>query len=203
MKHIKNIDEITIESFIVDSQQIVSTGKPKFNIEEPPFIGPDGKYSYWLANKVPLCDRYDNIYGVIRIYTDITEQKKLEYELALAKEKAEIANQTKSQFIAIMNHDLRTPLTGLLGAAQYIQRYAENYIIRNEAQSLINCTTELLNLFNEIINLIQIESGKIIQLEIKFSLIDLIHRTLDLYKPAAKQKNYFYTLILTKIFLLC
>ncbi len=75
MKRIKNIDQKIITTLINDGIQVVETDKPKLNIEEPPFIGPDGAPLYWVANKVPLRNRQEKTYGVVGISTNITGQK--------------------------------------------------------------------------------------------------------------------------------
>ena len=71
-----------------------------------------------ISIKRPLYDESGEVTGIIGNTVDITYLKKIEYSLHQAKEAAESSNKAKSEFIANMSHDLRTPITGILGLAQ-------------------------------------------------------------------------------------
>ena len=95
---------------------------------------------------------------------DITERKRAEAAVVLAKEQAEIADRAKSEFLANMSHELRTPLNAILGFAQMIRdltfgdRALKRYI--SYARDIHDSGEHLLNIINDILDLSKIEAGK-------------------------------------------
>ena len=72
---------------------------------------PDATSIKWLLlNGFPILNEEREITEVVISFVEITELKKLEIELTNAKEKAELANKSKSSFLTNMSHEIRTPL---------------------------------------------------------------------------------------------
>ncbi len=82
-------------------------------------------------------------------------------ELKLAKEKAEIANHAKSEFIANMSHELRAPMNAVLGFAQLLDTLVTDSQQKRYLHSIQTGGKSLLTLMNDILDLSKIESGKI------------------------------------------
>ena len=95
-------------------QRVMAEGKA-MTIEEPVELA-DGSFCTFMAVKMPLRDAKGKIMGIVGNSVDITRLKNLEEELREAKDRAEEANRVKSDFIASMSHDLRTPLNSMIGA---------------------------------------------------------------------------------------
>jgi len=98
------------------------------------------------------------------------------------------AEKNQTEFIANMSHDLRTPITGILGLAQSLKEEAENEGYRDDANLLIDTTTELLQILNEAIEVVHLEKGQPKTTEI-FSIQQLCEHNIALLKPAAKHKK--------------
>ena len=79
-----------------------------------------------LISKLPICNDDGQPLGIVGYFTDITALKDQERELRQAKQQADAANQAKSAFITNISHDMRTPLSGIIGMAQQL---AENWPI--------------------------------------------------------------------------
>ena len=107
--------------YVADDKYILKVGEPKLNYEEYQQQA-DGTSKVMLVSKVPMFDgQHKKIIGILGIYTDISERKQMEESLKQAKETAEAANLVKTEFLENMRHDIRTPLSGIVGAAQLLK----------------------------------------------------------------------------------
>ena len=108
--------------------------------------------------------------GVVATYTDITELKRREAELAslvqeleLARDAANEASRTKSSFLANMSHELRTPLNAIIGVTEMLHEDAVDDKRTDEFEPLervLRAARHLLALINDILDLSKIEAGK-------------------------------------------
>lgn len=115
----------------------------------------------YFTQRHPLQNEQGQVIGLVGISMDITERKKIEHELMLAKEKAEASNLAKSQFLAVVNHELRTPLTGILGLVEMLkQTDASSQDNKNIITDLDSCAQYLLTLVNDILDFTKLDANK-------------------------------------------
>jgi len=98
------------------------------------------------------------------LFNDITERKQFELALIDAKTRAEEANRAKSDFLLSMSHELRSPLSAMLGFAQLIEAGTPvpTPPQQDSLQQILSAGWYLLGLINEILDLTAIESGKLV-----------------------------------------
>ncbi|MBA3536975.1 MAG: PAS domain-containing sensor histidine kinase [Tatlockia sp.] len=149
----------------------------------------DGKEAIMLSQKTPLWNNKGEVVGILGISTDITDRKEFENSLRFAKEAAEAANQAKTEFLANMRHDIRTPLTGIVGFSEILKSESKEPRIKEYADNLVASSKALLNLMNEVLEAVRVSSGEIPMLKRKFNLANTVEQVMALYQARAKEKE--------------
>jgi adenylate cyclase len=102
--------------------------------------------------------------GCIIIYTDITERKRYEEALTVARDQAQAMSLTKSAFVTSMSHELRTPLNAIIGLTEMMVTNAARFGTEKALEPLRRvhrAGTHLLGLINQVLDLSKIEAGKL------------------------------------------
>ncbi len=168
-------------------ENIIATGTPSYNVEEVISTKKKGEHIL-LTNKMPVFNQANKVVGIVGISIDITEIKRVELNLKAAKEAAEEANKAKSNFIGNMSHDIKTPLAGIIGMAEYLSYTLERPESIDFAQNIVEAGRQLLVFFDNCIEAIKIENTAITNLKERFSLKEVVDEIIAMFKPAIKNK---------------
>lgn len=128
---------------------------------------------------------------------DISEQKAVQAELQAAKESAEAASEAKSRFLSQMNHELRSPLNGIVGFAQALNDPTQEMPEEDQQRyisHILEAARHLEMVIGDILDLSKIEQGKLVLDKVDFDLGALVHRAVDLYQDKAKDKGLQFDL---------
>ncbi len=130
----------------------------------------------------------------LKVAKDIQEENagklaKAIEQLEVAKEEAEKANNAKSEFLAVISHEIRNPMNSIIGTCDlsmltHLDRKQKEYlnIIRSSARSL-------LGLINDILDFSKIEAGKLDFESIPFSLREVIEEVADMFLELMSKKD--------------
>jgi signal transduction histidine kinase/CheY-like chemotaxis protein len=112
---------------------------------------------------------------------DISNIKKAEAELVIAKDKAESAMNAKSRFLSNMSHELRTPLNGIIGTANLLMDETSMPEQREHFSLLKYSSEHMLSLINDVLDFSKIEAGKMDLEKSPFNLKELFGKINNLF----------------------
>lgn len=160
----------------------------RFEEIEEVFITNTGENIDVIATAVPF--QHQGEKAILTVFNDISDRKKAEKELILAKEKAEESDRLKSAFLANMSHEIRTPMNGILGFADLLKK---PQLTGEEQMRYVNIIEKsgnrMLNIINDIIDISKIESG---QMKINISDTNIntqMDEIVNFFKPEADSKE--------------
>jgi signal transduction histidine kinase/CheY-like chemotaxis protein len=166
-----------------------------------PIVHDDGSITYdqeiltpsgarWIAWKeVAIADHHGKLIETQRTGHDITARIASERALASASEHAESASRAKSRFLAVVSHEVRTPLNGVLGMANLLLDSGLSPEQQTYAKSIKTSGEALLSLIEEILDFSKIEAGRLDLESIPFDVSNLVTDVVELLAPRAQAKG--------------
>ena len=128
-----------------------------------------------------------------QLHLEIAERRQAEAALHIAKDAAEVANRAKSEFLATITHELRTPMNGICGMTGLLLDTALDDEQREYAETVRQCSDDLLALINDMLNFSQIETGQCALNIVEFELRVVVEDVLESLAEAAHKKGLAMT----------
>ncbi|MBU4223029.1 MAG: PAS domain-containing sensor histidine kinase [Euryarchaeota archaeon] len=133
-------------------------------------------------------DKNGKLVGFVELVEDLSELKRTE-ELYLENMRLLVANRAKSEFLAVMSHELRTPLNSIIGFSELLKHGDLNEKEGHFVENVLISGKHLLSLVNGILDLVNIETGKVELVLEKMSVPLTIDESLLMIKSNAEKHN--------------
>jgi PAS domain S-box-containing protein len=150
---------------------------------------PTGREILLGISSRPILDSQGEIVGAMAIYEDISKRKHLEEEWQRAHDAALETSRLKSDFLAQMGHDIRTPMNGVMGMANVLSRTQLTAEQKTYVHNIEVSAHYLLSMIQNVMDQALLEKDQLKIEHSPFKLIELIEQTIALLKPMASEKH--------------
>lgn len=148
-----------------------------------------GEQKLFKISKVPLLNQDGDVYALLGVAEDITEQHEKEKELIQAKQDASAASRAKSDFLSHMSHEIRTPLNAIVGLTHVAVESDNKEQIKDLLDKVNTSSKHLLSIVNDILDLSRIEAGKLSVSRSEIDLIAVIEEAVGIVMQRAEEKK--------------
>ncbi|MDH3531376.1 MAG: response regulator [Gammaproteobacteria bacterium] len=165
---------------------VLKTGESYKEIQTK--IGEDGRKKLIELRATPLFDEFGEITGAVGVLHDLNEQEKYALKLQRAIEDAETADRARTEFVATMSHEVRTPMNAVLGMADLLRLTALTRKQKSYVQILESSSNMLLSFVDNMIDFATLESGDLVLKNESFHVTDILERVFEImgYQACSK-----------------
>ena len=150
----------------------------------------DGSWAWISAKGIGFFDEHNQLERFVGVHTDVTLQKNLETLLKYSKDQAEIEGQQKSDFLAYMSHEIRSPLSAVVGLTKLLSETSPLTEDQKKYLSALRSGADTVyGLLNNILDLSKISANAAKLEKTEFNLNQVVNDTISLASFPARQKN--------------
>ncbi len=144
---------------------------------------------FWVSTQArPALDEAGQQIGVVTTTQDISAMVQLEQVAKVAETATQAAIEARSRFLAYMSHDMRTPLTSVMGfTSVLLDEVPEVY--RHALQAILRNSIRLLDTVNSVHDLARLEARSIPLVRDSLNLVEEVRETVQLLQPLAEEKG--------------
>jgi len=114
---------------------------------------------------------------------------KTEAELKAAKEKSEVTNAMKEEFLATISHELRTPLNTIILLVELMEMDDKEKVFEESLEKIRNSSRSLIQIINDMLDITKSDAGKITVNQKQFDLSELLKTTCEIFSNRAEQRG--------------
>ena len=169
-------------------RQVLASGTAHKNLQQM-LITRQGERRFFNINKVPLHNEAGEVYALLGVLEDITEQKRREFDLVQAQKDASAASKAKSEFLSRMSHEIRTPLNSIIGLTHIALEAVSLEKIKELLQKMDASSRHLLLIINDILDISRIEAGKMSVSSVVFDMTAAVEETVGIILQRTQEKK--------------
>ncbi len=185
----KVISDFALSSPEVFNKRFEDLKSKNENFAEICFKKQNGEQYFEIATILPLQDKKTDDIEYVKISADISQIKDREIQLETDKTKAEVLNQSKTQFISSLSQEIRTPMSGIIGMSELLMLTDLSKQQRDYLEIINFSSGTLLAIINDILDFSRIETGKLKLEKIDFDLKQLVNKTVQVLDLDARKKQ--------------
>ena len=144
---------------------------------------------YWIRINCEPIFKNDDFKGYMGIAVDVTNQYKQYEELQKARDIAELANRSKTEYLAVMSHEIKTPLQAILGMLDLLEQTDIDETQRSYIKHVSHSASLLQTILHDVLDLSKIETKSMVLESISFNLHFLLESSVIQMTDKAKSKN--------------
>ncbi|MDR2800773.1 MAG: response regulator [Desulfovibrio sp.] len=153
----------------------------------------DGDAHHYFIQITPMLDEQGTAVGAMAFFHDTTEIMRARREAERARELAEQSNRAKSEFLARMSHEMRTPMNAIIGMTTIGRKAEEMERLRYCLDKIGDASRHLLGVINDVLDMSKIEADRFELAFGKFNLRKMIRRVTDIVRPNVEEKAQRFT----------
>jgi len=143
----------------------------------------DQNLFHWHKEDIELLEAVAQQVGIAIAQAELLREAQVQSELA------QVANRTKSSFLAMMSHEIRTPLNGIIGMAELLNQSEINAQQQELVQTIVQSSRALLTILNDILDFSKIEAGQLTLDEQPFNLPQVVEEAVSAIAPLGYEKG--------------
>lgn len=161
----------------------------RFRSRELRALTKDGSVVWLSLSGSPVFHADGSLASYRGVCLDVSENRRAQLELKSAKEAADEAARVKSLFLANMSHEIRTPLSGIIGMTSILLDSGLTSSQRESVETIRGSGKALLNILSDILDISQIESGRLEVVAESFDLHQCVAGSVHLFQSGAAAKG--------------
>ncbi len=170
-------------------KKVLENGKTMGLTNSTKLISRKGKEYNIADSAAPIKDIDGKILGVILVFHSVNKEYSMIEELKKRRNEAEKSSRVKSNFLANMSHETRTPLNGIMGLTEILRDIEENDEKKGYLDMIYESSLNLLNIVNNILNLTNIEKGRVEIHNKNVNIYDVLNSMILIFKKECEKKN--------------
>jgi PAS domain S-box-containing protein len=164
--------------------------------EEILYNHPDGERRVLSASAAPVYDAEGRIVAAVNAFSDITGRKRVEEQNRQllvrereARAEAEVANRSKDEFLAMLGHELRNPLSPIVTALQLMRLRGDESLLK-ERMLIERQVHHLIRLVDDLLDVSRITRGKIELKRERIEIAEIVGKGIEMVSPLIEQRQH-------------